>query len=326
MNQKLPKAVQEQLNKANELSEQMTATPETPAAVEEVPDTPVAPVEVQSVQETPVEPQVQPDSWEQKYRVLNGKYNAEVPRMAEVIREQKAKLEELQQTVAQIQQAAPAAAPQAPNYSFVTAEENEDYGADLLEVAARKAKEQYLPLIEQLQTKIAQLEGTWQQGNKRVEAVEQVTMQTARDRFFSQLDSTLPTWEALNTDPSFLNWLDSTDDLTGVPRRELFNRAYGALDSGRVAKFFSMYSREAGLDKAEAPRSNTMKPTVPLDQLQAPGKPRAEAPNQGKKTISRTEIAAFYDKVRKGFYKGREADASRFEQEIFAAQSEGRVS
>jgi hypothetical protein len=86
-----------------------------------------------------------------------------------------------------------------------------------------------------------------------------------------------------------------------------------------------MYSRDAGLDKAEEPKPNTMKPTVPLDQLQAPGKPRTEAPNQGKKSISRTDIATFYDKVRKGFYKGREADAARFEQEIFAAQAEGRI-
>jgi hypothetical protein len=68
-----------------------------------------------------------------------------------------------------------------------------------------------------------------------------------------------------------------------------------------------------------------MSPTVPLSSLQAPGKARSPAPVPDKKTISRADIAAFYSRQRQGYYRGKEAEVARYEQEIFAAQAEGRV-
>lgn len=332
MNTKLPKAIQAQVDNANRIVDDMNAKPDAvaPDVVQDAPAPPEVTAAVQPVQAAPVAPQDAPapkvEDWEHKYRVLQGMFKAEVSRQVDTAtRELKAQIEQVR---------AQAAAPQAPqtvpdkSYSFVKAEEVEDYGADLLDAAARTAKEQYLPLIESLQAKLASLEGSVNRGSQRMATVEQATVVSARDRFFSQLDTLQPTWETLNNDEGFLSWLDSADDLTGDTRRELFNKAHTALDSSRVAKFFAVYGAANGMaSQAATPAApaNTMKPSVPMENLQAPGKPRNAAPDAAKKTISRNEIAAFYDRQRRGAYRGKEADAARFEMEIFAAQAEGRI-
>lgn len=349
MSNKLPKAVQAQVDRANALADTKAAKP---AGDEPATDAPAlaaqseTPPAVQPAQEAtapaPAAPVTDPaaappaENWEHKYRVLQGMFKAEVARQVNsAVANSSAQVEQLRNEIAALKAAPPAAPTQDPqkSYKFLSSEEEEDFGADLLDAAARKAKEQYLPIIEQLQSKIGNLESLLQQGTQRVDTVEKVAVQTARDRFFSTLDEVIPTWEQTNIDQGFLSWLDSVDDLTGYVRRDIFNKAYGALDASRVAKFFKAYEQSKGMvppaataEAGSAPaQPSTLKPTVPLEQLQAPGKPRTAPVPPAKKTISRQDIAAFYNRQRQGFYRGREAEAAQFEQEIFAAQVEGRV-
>jgi hypothetical protein len=100
-----------------------------------------------------------------------------------------------------------------------------------------------------------------------------------------------------------------------------------------VLNFFKGFVSELA---AEDPDQNipTVVPPAPaparpsLETLAAPGRARTSAqPNAPteKQIITTADIDAFYDAVRRGMYRGREAEQAQLEQELFLAQREGRV-
>ncbi len=330
----IPPAVRAQAAKADELIAQQraAATPATPAqdaatapaepSVEAQPATPPA-AQVPATTETPP-PASAGEDWEHKYRVLQGMHQADVQRnrqLTEENRELRSLLSRVQQAHQQAQAQAQATPPAQPAAKLVKPEEVAEYGAEFMDMVARAAKEQYQPVIEQLQSTISSLESKL---NTRVEHVEQVATMSAKDAFFVQLDRAMPTWEKLNVDPGFLAWLDSPDELTGFVRREIFNRASSSFDAPRVLKFFTTYA--ASQAPAPATPASTLAPSVPLDSLVAPSKTTtAPVAGDSRKVYSRAEIAAFYENCRKGTYRGRDAERRRIESDIFAAGREGRI-
>lgn len=338
MNSPVPKAVRDQVQRAEQLmrerkaAQEATSAPEQNAAPVETP-APTAPEQsAQPVQETPPapapaaetppQPAPQPEeTWEHKYKVLQGMQQALAQERRELA-EQNRQLRDLIARMQEQQRQAPPPQPQAPQTSLVKPEEVEEYGADLLDVIARKAREQYEPLIAQLTGQITELK---QQLGGRMQQVEQVASVSAKDAFFSKLDTAVPYWEQLNTDAGFLNWLASADELSGVVRKEMFDRASSSFDAMRVAKFFETYASLVGVKPQPAAPAPSMAPTVPLANLATPPKsPSAPAPVT-KKIWTRPEIAAFYENSRKGVYKGKEAERNRLERDIFDAGREGRI-
>ena len=116
----------------------------------------------------------------------------------------------------------------------------------------------------------------------------------------------------------------------------MLNTAFRAADAPRVIAFFKGFLNEevaTGQQPAPQPPASpqTRTAAVPLDTLAAPGraKPATGADSTSapadKPIITRAQIAAFYDQVRRGAYAGRDADKARDEAIIFAAQREGRT-
>jgi hypothetical protein len=231
---------------------------------------------------------------------LQGKFNAEVPRLNAEVKTLK---EQLETVMAQL-----ANKPAAPDLSALTAEEREQYGEDFLKVVAKVAAAQ-APATQSAPTDLTD----------RLARIEDVVAETKEDAFFRKLVEAAPTWEALNTDNGFLAWLAETDTFTGATRQSLFNDAYQRLDVKRVASFFNAY----GGNQSSVSRTDQL---TPLESQVTP-RPNtsAAAPPQGKKLWTNREIAKFYDDMRRGVYKDNIADAARIEQDIFAAQTEGRV-
>ncbi len=335
MNTPLPKHIQQQLAKAEELRSKLQDAPTSDAPNGEqvgtpAPGQPEAPEAVQAAQETPVQPappaapEPKVEDWEHKYKVLQGIHQADAQRNRELIETNK----QLRELIATLQ--APPAQPAAPasadgTYKYVKPEEVEDYGAELLDVAARRAREQYQPLVDTLQQQVAALQGQLANLAGKTERVEELSVDSAKDRFFVKLTELAPTWRNLNEDEGFLSWLDGMDDLSGAPRRDMFDSALGRLDAARVAKFFTAYSGVAPAPQVTAPPPQGMVPVVPAEELVAPGKTRGGAAPAGKKTYSRNDIAAFYERCRIGYYKGKDAERRAAEEDIFAAQRDGRI-
>lgn len=345
----LPTQLQEQVSKAKEIAEQLYAkkpdgepttdveeTTDPAPVAESAPATPVAQPTTQAV-EQPQNAVAQSDdenndTYAQRWRSLQGVYNAQKRQLDET----QQRLFNMEQLIAQMQQASAAPAQQqtqvAQATKHVTDKDMTEYGADMVEFARRVSREEVAPLaqaVKQLTARLEQLQGYV----PVVKRVADTQARTAQERFFDDLESRVADWKAVNDDPRFHEWLLSQDPLSGLQRQTLLTDAHQALDVGRVANIFLSWKREAGIAvdpatetaQTQAKASNVAK----LEKQIAPGRASAASapptPAQ-KKQWSRGEIAQFYQDKMAGRYKGREAEARAMEADIFLAQREGRVS
>ena len=203
---------------------------------------------------------------------------------------------------------------------LLTDEDKATYGEDLINVVQRAAVEAVAPEINQLRQRNQQLERKVQQQDQ--------------NGIFAALDQAVPNWREINESDRFKAWCRLPDLYSGVLRGRLLNDAYRAGQSPRVAQFFRGFLAEevaTGQEPAPLPPAVERTAAVPLETLAAPGraKPATGADNTNppadKPIITRAQISAFYDQVRRGAYAGRDADKARDEAIIFAAQREGRT-
>ena len=269
------------------------------------------------------------EDWQQKFSTLQGKYNADIGAANRAARAAETRVSQLEALIASMQSAPPptanghAAAP-AKN---ITQEDIEAWGEELPQAARRWAQDAVETATRPLLLKIQQLEA-------QTTAVQGNTVE-------SYLDVHCPEWRTINTSVAFNEWLNVLDDLTGVSRRDLLNDAYQKGAAQRTLAVFQRFLGDGGQTVATpAPPPTPHTPTPPAPSGQGTGRPSLgafAAPGVGNsggsdgaspagaKTFTTREIAKFYDDVRSGLYRGREADKLRFEAEIIAAASGGRI-
>ena len=203
---------------------------------------------------------------------------------------------------------------------LLTDQERADYGTELIEVVQKAALEAVAPEITTLKQQNQQL--------------RQKVAQQDQQGIFAALDQAVPNWREINESDRFKAWCRLPDLYSGVLRGRLLNDAFRAGQAPRVAQFFRGFLTEevaTGQQSVTLPPAVERTAAVPLETLAAPGraKPATGADSTGapadKPIITRQQIAAFYDQVRKGAYAGRDADKARDEAIIFAAQREGRT-
>lgn len=286
-----------------------------------------APVAEPTPPEQPAPAPVANDTAEQRYRTLQGMYNADRARHQAELAQRDARLAQLEQLLSSMQAAAPRApTPAAPaEEKLVTSKDVEEYG-DSLDVMRRVSREELAAanrrvseleqMIRQLQTNVV----------PRVEQVAQRQAQSAEQDFWSELSGSVPAWKEINNDPQFHKWLLEVDPLTGSTRQTYLADAQSKLDARRVASFFTTWQRMSGPETAQPTRDAA---ASELERQIAPGRSRASnsspASTAQGKTYTRTEIAKFFDDVRRGTYRGREAERDRIERDIFAAQQDKRI-
>lgn len=327
----LPKAIQRQVKEANEIMEELKKPPESVEAEEpqQEPEAQAAPEpdpEPQEPQEPEQDaaPEPQKDDFEQKYKVLQGKYNAEVPRLNNQLRSLKEDLNAAMQRIQQLEEPKKEATPEVKQTteSLISDEEIEDYGPDFIDLVGRKAQEIANRTVADLKQEISEL-------NEQLKGVRTTVRQTDHERFLSQLDKKVENWRVINEDTRFLNWLDEPDVYAGTERGRLLREAYQNGDVERVAAFFNGFLKEnaAVSDNAlNRPQGDTSK--VSMDSLVAPGKQRGSttdgARNQ-KRIWTEAEIQQFYSDVGKGRYKKDPERKDQIERDIFSAMNEGRI-
>lgn len=301
----LPRAVLEAEEKANQLHEellrqqqqqsengQQTDQTDEPAPADTQQNDLTPPATTSGSTTPPPE-----DAIEHRYKVLQGKYNSEVPRLSAENRDLKARLQELEQQFEEMKNAKPVE-------PLVKPEEIDEYGEGLIDVARRIAREE----LASKQSEIEKLK-------REIESVKNVTTTKVSEDFFKSLTELVPDWEQLNEDPNFLAWLEEVDELTGEPRQVLLSRAEQQRNATRTAKFFTAF-KQASTSRA-ATSSQALEQQVVPPTNQAPNTPPS------KKVWMRSEIAGFYDRVRRGLIS--DADAIAIEAEIQAASIEGRI-
>lgn len=263
----------------------------------------------------------------QKYKTLQGMYNAEVPRLHQQNREMSQRVQQMEQLLASLSaQQQTAAAPAQPVVDkLVTDKDVEEYG-ESLDVMRKVSREELIPVAQRL----AQIESMLRQMQTnvvpQVQNLAQRQQMSAEQQFWADLAVAVPNFREINSNEEFQSWLLEADPLTGITRQTYLDDAQRNLDARRVVNFFRTWLEITG--QAAVAQSTGTAPASELEKQVAPGRSRgagtATSTNKAK-TYSPADIQKFFNDVRSGKYKGREQERDRTERDIFAAQREGRI-
>lgn len=302
----LPRAAQIQAEQAEELRKSMYETPETPAQdaqddqhADEETETDNLPKATAPDPEPEGHAEQQEESIEERYRkldsahkTLQGKYRAEVPRLQDQVRNLTAQLDEAKRSQASAEKTAEKAKAELSAVSDRLKEEIGEEAADALNT--------YTDAM--IKSKL----DSFQEDQQR-----QSEKQTA-DRFFSTLYSRVPDFDQVNVSPEFVKWLNTTTDPdTGLPFYDTLNKAGSVFDVITVIDITKQFKREQQQPKR--------KPSDSLSDHVAPARTASRQPVKEKPTYTANDYVQLQDEIRRGLWKGREAEARQIEKEIHAA-------
>lgn len=323
----LPQALQDANERANELIRKQSegqSTPET-GNTEKTITQPQA-QEQQKPQETrtpePPQQQQQSDSeqtWEHKYRVLQGKYNADTKKLNEQLQEAQKRSQDpslqhriqalesensqLKQQLEQQQQASQSSGELKLNQKLV-----DEYGEDFAQAVAEQSSAGTSELINRLTQQINTLQS-------KLERTEQTTSETAGNMRMRELNAELSKhnidFEQVNTDPLFHDWLSAIDDASGEQRNTLMNNAFQRGDINRTAYFFKAFKAQEGSNFNNNPLSSHVDVTS-----------RAPSDAAGDDNVwTKAQMDKLYADRRAG--KLTDAEFQKWEQQLFSAMQQG---
>lgn len=275
----VPQAVRKQAQAADKLQTDLMAKNtadaaladgKTPAVPEVIDGTPIDQRKTPEPAPTKQEPAPQkPEDWKHKYDVLQGKYNAEIPRMKDQIDRLSGQLDKsietidrLNNVIEKVRSAEPAQSqPTAPpeDAGELKVSDYEGYGEEIVALVKRLNR-----LIGKQDKPADKADDT----TKRLEAVEERTINTARMEFARELTGAIPNWIQVNDMIEWRQWLNEADPVSGYRRQDIIDAAQDRLDAGRVVNVMRAFMREYGLEpkaQAEPPQSSARESQVEPD-------------------------------------------------------------
>jgi hypothetical protein len=275
--------------------------------------------------------QVSEEGWQQRFLSMQGRWKAsqtEVGRLQEQLVQVGDELGRATELLSRagVQQHAPAAGHQPqPGHvhgNLITDQDRETYGDDMIDLASRVAKAAIAPELDALRTENAELKKN------------QIT--TAQKDLRAALQRAVPSWKAIQADPRWGQYLRLPNVYTNELRSKMLKDAWDAADASRTIAIFQDFVKEVQATGGQLPSPQPQpQPLAPraaamnLEDLTAPGRARpASGDNQvpaDKPYYTRADISKFYADSRKGLYAGRQAEYDRIQNDLTAAQREGRI-
>ena len=248
------------------------------------------------------EPVGDEEKWEQRYKALQGKYNAEVPRLNAELKELREKVgsvteSNLQAEIASLKaqlQEQPAPTPVA---SPVIDKIRDDYGNELADAFAFQQAEN-----DQLKQQISDL----------MNQTHQIQSVNSLDTFARMLGEQGINFEQQNNDPLFIDWLGEVDSFSGLTKQQMLTQAFEAGDLQRAAQFFVAYAGQTST-KTEPKPAPSMDDQVRVASTAAPKEDTAS----DQPAWTQDQIREFYRNKTAGAYSPEEAQ--RLENQLFAA-------
>lgn len=325
----LPKQVQAQLAEVEELEKTLTAPKEGKKEKAKKPELSEVPTDTEA--EVPVEaeeatipeeakpadtsPTDVADEFEQKYKTLRGKYDAEVPRLHQQVRELTAKIDELSKLASKSE---PEPTKAKEKISYVTDADREEFGEELIDVQRRVAKEvsqEYEERFEQQEKIIKALQDKLQNTDGRIGEMS----------FAQRLQQLVPDFEQIDNDERWIAWLNEFDPMIRGPRREQAMKAFQAGDAEAVAHYVKLFK-----DTLAPVESNDRQTRQnELEKQVAPNRSansvNTKSVGKESKIYSEREIGDAWTKVRTLMKRNMHDEAAKLEAEITTAYLEGRV-
>lgn len=325
----LPKQVQKQLDEVEELEKQLEAQGEdevkkkktskkSKAEDTEVEVTDDEPIEEPvAVEATPADDSKEEvsESFKQKYATLRGKYDAEVPRLHQQVKE----LTDQMNAIREEAEAAKKVEAEKPKekVSYVTDADREEYGDDLIDFQRRVAKEvsqEYEDRFEQQAKVIEQLQ----------QQISNTGNQVGEVGFTQKLNALVPGFDQLDNDERWVAWLNEYDPMTRGPRRDQAQAAFNAGDAEAVAHYVGLFR-----ESVEPVANGKSDRDTELEKQVTPSRSASTVTNKSSsknsKVYSEKELNNAWTKIRTLNTQGKYDDAEKLEAELTAAYMEGRV-
>lgn len=306
----LPRQAQQQLEQANALlTPQPTPAPTAPPAAEPAPPEPTsAPVSTAATPPAPAPATpAGPENWEHKYKVLQGMFNQLNDRFKDAVK----RLENIS-----VQPPAPTPAPTEPPRPAADPKDVEAFGLDMVAMVQRTAEQFMAGAQQAIEARFAQIDAGINELRQIVQGTTRTVAASAEDAFFEKLTQLVPQWQEINKQDAFLAFLADADPVYGVPRQAALDAAQAKWDAHRAANVFKAFIATL----PQPPAAPPLESPEPRGAGTPPPPPASQKP-----VYSQASITAFYDDVRRGRYRGRDAERLAFEAEINAALQEGRV-
>jgi hypothetical protein len=304
----LPRQVAEQLKEVEEIEKQLNADKTQvvePVAAEPEPKTEI-PAEPKPA-EPVTEPPVVEEDWQQKYRTLKGMYDAEVPRLHVQLKELRADLQKLQA-------APPPKAEPKPTEKLVTDEDVDAFGAELIEVQRKVARE----VANEFR---AELDVLKEENNNLKQRVETTSSQVSTASFEQRLQRAVPSFETINADPRWIAWLEEVDPILRGPRKNVAQHAFNQGDVDAIADYVGLFEASLGPQTDKKADKN-----AELErQVQPKRNASNNAPTAKDRIYTNAEISTMFAKAAALSSRGQHDKALELEAEIDAAFTAGRV-
>jgi len=325
----LPKQVQKQLDEVEELEKQLEAQGEdevkkkktskkSKAEDTEVEVTDDEPIEEPvAVEATPADDSKEEvsESFKQKYATLRGKYDAEVPRLHQQVKE----LTDQMNAIRHEAEAAKKAEAEKPKekVSYVTDADREEYGDDLIDFQRRVAKEasqEYEDRFEQQAKVIEQLQ----------QQISNTGNQVGEVGFTQKLNALVPGFDQLDNDERWVAWLNEYDPMTRGPRRDQAQAAFNSGDAEAVAHYVGLF-RESVEPVANGKSDRDTELEKQVTPTRSASTVTNKSSSKNSKVYSEKELNNAWTKIRTLNTQGKYDDAEKLEAELTAAYMEGRV-
>jgi hypothetical protein len=173
--------------------------------------------------------------------------------------------------------------------SYLTAEDAQTYGHEVIGLTQRAALTAVSPVLDQLAA----------QNNK----LQRQLAKEQRRQMDQAVEAAVPNFREIDKNPRFHKWLLGIDILTGRVRQTLLNDAIAKFSAPRAIEFFRRFLQEEGGVAQTYSNTNQRSYSRPV--------------------YSRESIKELYERRRKGEFD--EATWNRVEADIFAAQKDGRL-
>ena len=277
-------------------------------------------------------PSVDDENLEQRFKVLQGKYNSEViplnARVRELTGENGALLQEIAFLKGQLQSQQEAGRPAAEDgvktkvKSDIDPSSYEEYGEEIVDLAKRYRDQG---------ASIAQLEAKMNGLEKTAEGVQENQREKAVAEFERELTKLCPEWKVQNDDRGFLVWIAQN----GL--NESLTAALGRLDFEKIANIFNLYPKPNTTPepppKPKVKVEEEKKPSDPLEEHVVPKTGGSDETPQSQPSFTTADVNAFYQSYSKGKYPfnacghtvASRDEAVKLDNEITLAYSKGLV-
>jgi hypothetical protein len=176
---------------------------------------------------------------------------------------------------------------------LLTAQDEENYGPELLDMSKRAALEALAPELQRL--------------HADNQVLRQMAARSQNANIQQELDRALPDWHAVYQNPRFSSRLSEVDPYNGTIRSQLLRQAVAAGDAHRVVRFYQGFLGEVG-------RTPSGQSRAAQSRQPASGGPRV---------YSREDIRRFYEQRRLGHIS--DARWAQIEPAIIKAANDGRI-